>query len=357
MKAIKVNADYESVLFSNKAGPKILNESLEFLSLLIEKRPLFSLKKYDPEYLDYVQEITGNIPVIVNQGEFENWWGDLTNISLEKKLNSKEFTVQLNQDAQLISGIEDLKLLEGRSYLAKSPYGMSGQNFQVFQPSETEKLIPLLQKSGKVLVEPYFQRKADFSHYVFSPESEICYENLVDKSFQYKGTLFANRLNPTLHGLRFYHQLDPARWEEFHQIYLKLKELCLLAGAPGGYSVDSFTYQENHNLCIRAVSEINFRKTMGLVAWKLSEKFAGMNSWTLLLSVKPLKKSVLFSVLRKRLEPICWNPGTKKGVILLSPGDTRFHYFLLIANSQEEGTHLYRELKSLLPDGQFSVEV
>ena len=357
MKAIKVNADYESVLFHQKEGPRIINESLEFLSLFIENRPLFSFKKYDQEYLDYIRSITGNRPVIVNEGEFENWWGALSNIPLEQKLNSKEFTAGLNQDSKIISSLSELVLENDKSYLAKNPFGMSGQNFQVFQSSVKESIKPLLQKTGRLLVEPFLKREADFSHYVFSPELEICYENLVDQSFQYKGTLFNDRFHPGIESLRFYKKLDSDKWDEFQQSYSRLKDLCLSAGVYGGYSVDSFTYRENQELCIRAVSEINFRKTMGMVAWKLSEKFTAKNPWTLFLAVKPSKNPLSFQDLKMQIESISWSPEDKRGALLLSPGDTRFHFFLLSAGSGQEGRVLFRELKNLLPDCQFSVEL
>ena len=95
MKSWKVNADYESVLFGNRPGPAIINQSLEFLVFFLEDEPLFTDKKYDPAYLKYLEKVTGKIPSILSQGSYENWWGALRDLNLERKLNSKEFNPKL----------------------------------------------------------------------------------------------------------------------------------------------------------------------------------------------------------------------------------------------------------------------
>ena len=97
MKSIKVNADYESVLFHNKPLP-VINESLEFLALYLSDKPLLSQKKYADHFLDHVESFTGIRPSIVKDQSFENWWGDLRNIELEKKLNSKEMSAEFYSD-------------------------------------------------------------------------------------------------------------------------------------------------------------------------------------------------------------------------------------------------------------------
>lgn len=355
MKALKVNADYESVLFSNKPGPAIVNQSLEFLVLFLEDRPLYSEKKYDPAFLAYVEEITGKRPAVVTHGAYENWWGSLSDIQLEKKLNSKEYTLQFNNDSFLFNEYQ-MPLDPSVTYLAKNPFGMSGQNFLKFQGSELEKIQSFSNKYGKALIEPFFNRKHDFSYYILNGESEICYQNLVDENFQYKGTLLSNRNSLTPHGLSFFHELPLMEWEEFHSLKKQIKDEIKKSGVEGGYSIDSFTYVKNGQLKIRTISEINYRKTMGLVTWELAKVFSGSNAWSAMILVRARDK-LSFSERQKRLSPLNWNAYTRQGVILLSPGDTRFEIFFISAYSEIEGKEMLRRLPDLLPDCEFPVKI
>lgn len=353
MKSLKVNADYESVLFNNKPGPAIINQSLEFLVLFLEEGPLYSEKKYDPVFLKYIEKISGHHPSIVSLGAFENWWGSLTNLQLEKKLNSKEFALQFNDDSFFFNESQ-LALEPSVTYLAKNPFGMSGQNFLKFKGSEREKLNSFAKKFGKVIIEPFFCRQYDFSHYIF-PVEEICYQNLVDENFQYKGTIL-NRKNSSPEGLNFFHEVPAAEWEKFHALKKEITDEIKKSGVSGGYSIDSFIYSENGQMKIRTISEINYRKTMGLVTWKLAEKFAGSNAWSCLILSRARDK-IPFTERLKRIESVSWKVDTKIGIILLSPGDTRFEIFFLSASSEIEGLGMLKSLQKLLPDCEFTIKI
>jgi hypothetical protein len=151
MKSIKVNADYEAVLFGKKESLPLINQALEFLALFVDTRPLFSLKNYSEEYLQHVESFIGRKPVIKKSADFENWWGELKDIELEKKLNSKEMSTKLNiehgwsKDTHFMTQAEDLSVLrDDLKYLAKNPFGMSGQNFPWFPKMIHLNLIRLL---------------------------------------------------------------------------------------------------------------------------------------------------------------------------------------------------------------------
>ncbi len=350
MKPIKVNADYEITLFENKSAPKLINQSLEFLALYLENRPLVTDKHYTQNFLDHVTRISGSVPSFSAEKDFENWWGSLKNIPLEKKLNSKEFSARFTPGVQIISHVSDLQLGEGQTYLAKNPYGMSGQNFLKFIKNQETELLPLLKKSKRLLVEPFLDRKKDFSHYVFSDGTFIAYENLVDHHFQYKGTIFRNLHAPSLESLSFYHEIDKSEWDQFETEFNSIREAMKREGATGGYSVDSFTFFEEGKLKIRTCSEINYRKTMGLVAWLLSKKYANNGDSTMLLLGQSLKVSGSFELIEEKIKKI-------EGCLQLSPGDTRFEIFFIAASDFQKAKSKFQELKNLLPDGQFSVEI
>lgn len=352
MKAIKVNADYESVLFKNKPLPQV-NEALEFLAFFLDERPLVTSKKYPESYTIYLESITGRKPVTVREGKTENWWGPLKNIELEKKLNSKEMSAELNNDSYIISSVEELPDLTAKIYLAKNPYGMSGQNFSLVEDGRLENLQVML-KSGKVIIEPFFNRTYDFSHFVFPNGISICYENVIDKKFQYRGTIFRDYTQPSLESLSFHSSVDASEWKDFSESLRNIITHYKTDELPSGFSVDSFIYTEDSKLKIRALSEVNYRRTMGQVAFELSVKFGGVRRFSAFLLSK--SNGMKFDEMKEKISSIQWRHDLSRGVILLSPGDVRYDMFFLSALNVEEGKTLLRELKSLLPDSEFSIE-
>lgn len=358
MKAVKVNADYEAVLFAKKESLPVINQALEFLALFIDDRPLLSQKTYSEEYLKHVESFTGRRPVIKKAFDSENWWGPLKNIELERKLNSKEMSSELNlkegwcHETHIINSSQDFpELREGLKYLAKNPHGMSGQNFFLVSKDELNSAI----KSFPVILEPLFERVADFSHYIFPNGMRVCYQNIVDKRYQYRGTVFRDYTDPTLQKLKFYHEIELEEWKQFQHALDKIVEVYGSAGLKSGFSVDSFIYQNHGKLKIRFLSEVNYRRTMGEVAFELSLKFGGLRKWSAFILTK--KSKLDFSGLKKKLAPIEWTVELSRGVILLSPDDVRYDMFFLSALNETEGAQLVKELKSLLPDSEFPVEL
>lgn len=345
---LKVNADYEIQLFENKTGPEVINQSLEFLPFYLIQNEVWTTKKYDENFLNHVERISGFRPHFSRGKHFENWWGSLSNIELEKKINSKEFALKYSLNSQLITSIDQLQIDEGKKYLAKNPFGMSGQNFVVFEKGQEENLISLIGKTKKLVIEPLYDRHRDFSHYLLPDGKLICYENIVDKFFQYKGTIFRNLNFPDISHLSFYKDLKKEEWDKFlSQLNLIVADL-RKEGILSGFSVDSFTYLDQGNTRIRSVSEVNYRKTMGLMAWLLASKYASGSSWAMLILGKSLKMKNAFEYIQDQIKYL-------DGIIQLSPGDTRFEMFLLFANSNQEGEEKYKCLKNLLPDCQFPI--
>lgn len=351
-KNIKVNADYESVLFKNKPLPKI-NEALEFLAFFLEERPVVTSKKYSREYLKYIESITGKEPHTITEGNFENWWGRLENIELEKKLNSKEMSAEFNKDSYVINSLSDLPELSGQTLLAKNPYGMSGQNFSMVEEERLENLEVML-KNGKVVVEPFFDRLYDFSHYIYPNGIRVCYENVVDKKFQYRGTIFRDYTRPVADTLSFHNKVDKVEWDKFSETLNQIIKLYSTTEISTGFSVDSFVYREESQLKIRALSEVNYRKTMGQIAFDLSVKFGGVRRFSAFLLSK--SSGINFGNMKEKIKSIGWRHDLSRGVIILSPGDVRYDMFFLSALNEEEGKMLLKELKGLLPDSEFAIE-
>jgi hypothetical protein len=348
MRVIRVNADYEVSLFHQRQAPQIINHSLEFLAFYLDERPLLTQKQYTQSYLSHVEQVTGRRPIMVDKApDVQNWWGALQNLPLERELNSKIFTAKMNDDSFIISQIHELNLADGK-YLAKDPFGMSGRGIVPFLKGEESKIFPLLEKTGSLIIEPLFERVYDFSHYVLLNGDMIAYENLVDSSFQYKGTFFREKDFPIRQRFSFFEQIQKSEWdlfdEKLHSIIATLRG----RGVEGGYSIDSFVYRDADKLKIRALCEINYRKTMGLIAWELSQRY-GLR-WNLFLLGKALKEKDAFQSVQEKISGL-------NRCLHLSPGDTRFEMFLISAENETLGMGGAKKLKELLPDCEFAIEI
>jgi hypothetical protein len=290
---------------------------------------------------------------VISQGNSENWWGPLENIELEKKLNSKEMSAGFNQDSYVVGSLCDLPDLTGKTFLAKNPFGMSGQNFSLVEEGRLENLEVML-KNGKVVLEPFFDRLFDFSHYVYPNGVRVCYENIVDKKFQYRGSVFRDYTRPIPENLSFYEKVDAKEWSNFSKQLDQIIKLYATNDLKSGFSVDSFVYRENGEEKIRALSEVNYRKTMGQIAFDLSVKFGGVRRFSAFLLSKSC--GINFVPMKEIISSIGWRDDLSRGVIILSPGDVRYDMFFLSALNVVEGKILLEELKALLPDCEFSVE-
>lgn len=365
---IKVNVDYESFLFSNIKGKDVLNHTIEFLALFIEDRSLLSTKKYSPEYLDYIDSLTGHAPTIVSNGVFENWWGKLQDIELERILNSKITSTELTitkgwcDKTFIIKDLSEINSHELSSRnIAKSPFGMSGQNFYLFNgpvlTDENEKSINQLLKSGPVIVEPFFERRFDFSHYYFSHKDLICYENIVDSRFQYKGSVFNQISSSRKESLSFFKLISHDEWARFDTALNEIISFYSKASVKSGFSIDSFVYEEQGEFKIRFLSEVNFRRTMGRVAYELALKFNGHHQFAMLILAKQTLGKISFHNLKSKLDSILYKKSGDSGVIILSPGDTRFEMFFIISSNRHNGQELLSRLRGLLPNTEFTVEI
>ncbi len=353
MKSIRVNADYEAVLFHNRPQPKI-NEALEFFALYLSERPLFSQKNYPIEFLKSVEAITGRKCEIKKNGEADNWWGELRNPELERWLNSKITSTELiiregwaKETYILNPGDIDKVLVSKTPMIAKDPFEMSGRGFKLYPEGIDEKSLSDF-KNKTLILEPLLNRTHDFSHYIFPDGKSICYQNLVDQRFQYKGTLFRNWKLARVEDLGFYSSVPEDHWKKFHLQLEKIKshysEKISFSESEFGFSVDSLVYNETeiHPLC-----EVNFRRTMGSLAYDLSRTYSQDNPWTLLLLL-PSQKDC-----EKKLELLVKN----KRLIVLSPEDSRFTILFLMAESDEGGKNIMGKVRELLSLSELSINV
>lgn len=337
MTSLRVNADYESVLFSGKPSPTI-NQVIEFLALFLEQAPLNSTKKYDPAYLDYVATLSGHLPKVVNSKESLNWWGRLDDLERERWWNSKATSQQLNPDSFMLQTEKDATSLDPAiQYLLKDPHGMSGQRIQLYRREEVSTL------KWPLLAEPFFDRVADFSHYVFPDGQMIAYENLVDRRFQYKGSVFQALDQPTVENLSFYSQINQSEWKSFALALKQIQAFYAQEQNLVGYSIDSFTYKAGNDIQIRALSEVNYRRTMGRCAYELGLK-QSKKGWFGFFILKPGNRALWKMTELRELATV------------LSPGDTRFEILTISAVHAQAAKEKIALVNTLLANAQTAID-
>ena len=325
MKSFIVNADYESQLYHHKDYPK-WRLTIEFFFLWIEPKCfLSSTHSYSPEDIHFLTRSIGVEPLISLKTQLHNqiyWWGKLENKDLERKINSRLFIFDeakrlelLPNESIIINNDFELKQLPGH-YILKTEGSMSGKGIIKKELSYKKNMIfPLI-------AEPLFHRKKDFSCYVFNSENKIIfYQNEVDDHFQFRGTFLGEGKISEL--------MDHAQDEELLENFLSkvkgIHDYILNQGATGDFSIDSFIYEKNKQLYLYGLTEINYRKTMGWVTWKLKNRF---NSPWIFLGLYPKKNS------RDKILNF------SKQVILLSPEVCPFYWVLFLGSSKHEITEL-----------------
>lgn len=358
MKPLRVNADYEVELFYQKIAPPSINQTIEFFLFFLNDRDLFSSKNYSDEYLQHVKSLTHRIPQIKETGPFENFWGALTHKEDEAWFNSKMTSTELIigqgwcGETRILNQDSSLDFLQAeRSYLLKDPYAMSGQKFvkirSIDSLEENKKIINHALTKGVQIIEPFFERKYDFSQYVFPEGKIIAYENTIDDKFQYKGSIFQRYPYAELSDLSFYQEISREKWQTFKQQTRTIIDFYGRSPNLNGYSIDSFIYEEQGELHIRVMSEINYRKTMGWVTSELARLYAGKNEWVKLILHKPIQ------TLKPKWEILKSLPQ----VMVLSPGDSRFDIYFVFEKNAQEGEKVLKQMNELLSHAQTAVEI
>ena len=333
--SVIVNTDYESVLFENKPSLKMKRE-LEFLGLWLNER-VQNVMDYDDAYLEHIAHFTGRKPILVkNDPKARNWWGALKNIESERYLNSKETSSALaqalgEQVGHVIENEGDLAALdEGKVYLFKSFTGVSGKGHKF--------LSHLRESDFPLLAEEFHNRTLDFSTYCFENGECIYYQNFISPTFGYKGSLFDFKNSSSLLELDFVKGHENLDWKNYQWQVSKIIEFVREEG-PGGFSIDSYVFDNK----IRALCEINYRRTMGVTAFEIAKVISPKRFQLFLIFKTEIKYSELLEL------------SIKKDFILLSHDRNFFSYLILSADTKNELKVKLHDLQSTI--GTLSVEI
>lgn len=307
------NGDFEDFLASSKEHYTInsnkRNQELEYLILWLEDEALYTTKKYDQEYLDFIKRFK-KIEITNHKKDTKLWCSKIYNKELQKKHNSKASTSAFaiengmaHSKTKIISSREEVE--EG--YIYKEAFGVSGIGTWTFEQRPKQINFPLIK-------EPLLDRIFDFSTLVLEGKS-ITYQNHVDDNFQYKGTTL---------GINF----TPFSWFEKYRLDVEciIKEF---ENIQGPWSIDSFLYREDGKDLVYTLSEINARKTMGYCTLKLKEILFSKERYTRLrlISNRKIKNEYSHEEIYNRFEG---------KIIPLSPKGNIFSLYLICEDNLGE---------------------
>lgn len=347
LKIHQANFDYEYQLFNLPSHQiKAFSLELECLYFFTEHQPceLLTQKIYSNEYLDYVASLTGQMPQLTLTGIATPWWGSLKNIELEKKLNSKitstTFAIQNNfaqPKTKIIHSESELAIAEERMVL-KDPYQMSGRGFFRFDNGELPKAKKWAEARYPLIQEPWLAKKYDIGTYYFPKIKQLTsYLNFSNAQGNYKGTqVWSNPVEQfdVFTGLGI--NLD-----KFFANMVIIKDHYLSLGATEGFSIDSFTYQDDAQTHCYFLSEVNYRKTMGWVTCQLKKYLNQYRVGELFIH----KRINTYTSVRELLKVISHN--SPQQILLLSPPENQFLLFFLRANDQLELSSLENSLDNI----------
>lgn len=216
---------------------------------------------------------------------------DETAFSLGRVLNSKSIQTDWKSKAELhpfradiVSSIEELdeklKTYEG-SCVIKLPYHFSGRGHIVLKKSKDlahKRLVihKFLLEEGKLVIEEWQNsRKSDFSVLCDFKDGEFTVlattQMLIDDRGMYRGTIITNKIDSLLE-------------ETVSNALLKLKAVSSgFHNYTGSASVDGYTFIDSDGSeKFQPISEINFRHSMGRIAFDIFKKIGEGKSYALL---------------------------------------------------------------------------
>lgn len=388
----QLNFDYESVLFGYpvKSHDHNIVKTLEF-SFFIDlfnrenqdQRILITELEYPQDYLDYLRSLK-IYPQVISRKEFSgvsiNGWGDLKNIALERKLNSKIYTTQwaienldMLDDVQIFKNYSDfLSFINERDkkwkydrYVLKNPHFYSGKRFYFMSRNQLEnknvKSFAKYFENSSLIFSPWFERIFDIGHRVVleknkpkivpyllycSPQGQFMggrifrseqefYSFLLQDSFMKKS--FSQK---TLKKIIQKNLNDVVTFMEEKKVY-------------HNYNIDSFFYHSHDKkICYYPLSEINYRNSLGnlLLSLKKMLKVGQVGEMVL---VKRKKESKIdgtkkfYSLLKNDLYTLF----KKEGICPLSPifdeKIPEYLFYFIIANNEKKLLHLRKIVQKI----------
>lgn len=341
-----VNLEYEYDLAQAPLSLEERNKrrrEFEFIFFFINQDPQKSLiahQKYPADYLNYLKKL-GLHPQIASTSAAadELWWGKLSPIELQQKLNSKltSFAVAKKNhlcpiEVSQVSSLAQIEALLAQSsantFILRSSFNFSGQGIIRFDRqyfSGQAALIAKALEKGPLIISPWFNRVLDLSAR-FTSQETLTYLNFVDPHGHYKGGLVSADLDGYLK--EHFPQLLSC-YEEWKEKIPVVKKAYQELGAQDDFGMDSFIYQSEEGPKLYALCEVNYRRTMGSMTHALKPFLPEGNCQGLWVILRPQNPPKNFTALCEGLGADLYDPHTRLGVIPTSPVGNRFLSFFL----------------------------
>ncbi len=338
MKTYLTNFDFEECLKKENFQPPKYNKvsaSLEFIFFWLCKKneQLYTEKKYDQEYLAFIQQMRGQ-EVYFTQDKKTSlipWWGKLESENdwlKEREVNSNITSQKIREklnlntlNSKLITNKDELNAYRAdcdTQVVFKEEFGFSGRGLH-FDTSES--------MSFPVVGEKYVQRVRDFGIRM-TKDGHYLVQNLIDSKGAYKGSLVKDKFEEGDSILTSSQKI----FEHYRQQF-SLSSL----------QIDCFQYLEEGELKFNPLCEVNHRKSMGGLAWNLHKEFGDNVSLIALVHQRKLKKVDNFKDYLSSLGPRLYNRGVNKGIIPLSPSDSSFRMYFITEESERTLQHLVKD--------------
>lgn len=270
-----VNIDYEYELFDpNYKAQKYLKyiKEFEYVYLLTKSTYLFNKCNYEDSYLKHLEKLGFKIPKMTSESvRFNNWWGGLKNLSLEKKLNNKIDNLKIvkelgNLPSKCVIIQNERELLPNLSgnqkWILKNPYLMAGRGFTTFEDYNIPKEIQY-----PCILNPFFNRILDIGCLIDIKNNSFQFvENTNNLKGQFEGGVIYSDINQQLISIE--KRFGTKGVDAFYNLRKILIELAKNLKEEYGIDkiqVDSFLYTDGKGIHLYPIVELNYRKTMGII--------------------------------------------------------------------------------------------
>lgn len=340
-----VNDDYEFKLFKDEIGQsdkiKKTQHALDFMFLFMNRNPdhgLYIPKLYNDIYLQNLTDLGVRIPEFSTEKYTYNWYGKLTDIEKEKRLNSKIYSYELLNELKfnsapnfiVKSGEEIKKIVSAHSYerwLLKSPYMMGGIGFQ-----QITDLGSVPEIHGEHILEPFLKRIVEVSYFYQLDEKKFYYymNRSSAEGKHIGGIIFADESDFESHLKSLGVGECYRKWRDMAG---PIQEKVLAQNIEQPFSVDGFFYEDEAGKHVHPMTEINYRQTLGGLIVSL-RRYLGKNGVGRLVAFKKLPGMTTNDFMP-------YSELSKKGVIYLSPPDSGMFSIFCCGSNYEEMDHVH----------------
>ena len=286
----RANFDYEYDLFklpiSQKKRLAILSR-LEYLYFFLELDfPLIVHREYPQKYIDFVEDRSGKKLSIIDKSllceedKIHNLWGNLKNIHLEQKLNSKRFSIQVEDSLQVNYSnravVEDYESFD--NYLRSNPFDLIKQDLFLFsglgqsELSIKGNLYKVKKKDFPFVLSRKLDRIFDLGISIKNNMIENISLNFVTKRGRYVGSLVFEDKKKLYNFLVVVFSISKKIIEEIEYEVGRIVSKVESDTGVSDFQIDAFAYKSNSDIRLYPLCEINYRRTMGMWASRYMRK-------------------------------------------------------------------------------------